>query len=232
MNEDIRNLISLQQIDIRISKLDLINVELTEEVARKESEITQIKDGLAAGEEKLKTCEVKVHDRKVDIEGLKETLKKYTEQRNYIKKPRELFAIDKEIETTLRSIRVAETELQKLEKELTDSKQERESEENKLKVKQEEADTIRQKNSESVGKNQADLETARSERREIIKSVPSDLLSTYDFISRNKQGIALAEVSGEACSGCYISLPPQLINEIRRGDKIIRCTSCARILYM
>jgi predicted nucleic acid-binding Zn-ribbon protein len=83
-----------------------------------------------------------------------------------------------------------------------------------------------------VGKNSADLETARSERREIVKTVPADLLASYDFISRNKQGIALAEVTGEACSGCYISLPPQLINEIRRGDKIIRCTSCARILYM
>ena len=232
MNEDLRNLVSLQQVDIRISKLDRINLELTEEVVRKEAEIVEIKSGLTESLEKLRTCEVKVHEKQVDIEGLKETLKKYTDQRNYIKKPRELFAIDKEIETTLRGIRLAETELQKIEKELADLKQVRESEESKLAMKQEEADTIRQKNAESVAKNQADLLTARTERGAMVKTIPSDLLSTYDFISKNKQGIAMAEVIGEACSGCFISLPPQLINEIRRGDKIIRCTSCARILYM
>jgi predicted nucleic acid-binding Zn-ribbon protein len=37
-------------------------------------------------------------------------------------------------------------------------------------------------------------------------------------------------VRKKACGGCFKQIPPQRIQEIRRGDRIFSCDSCGRIL--
>lgn len=49
---------------------------------------------------------------------------------------------------------------------------------------------------------------------------------------RSKDGIAVAEVVNGSCSACFMSLRPQMQLEVKRGDQIITCENCARILYM
>ncbi|MCK4597869.1 hypothetical protein KAU04_07495 [bacterium] len=34
-----------------------------------------------------------------------------------------------------------------------------------------------------------------------------------------------------ACGGCFKTLPPQKIQEVRRTDSILTCENCGRILY-
>ena len=36
----------------------------------------------------------------------------------------------------------------------------------------------------------------------------------------------------DACGGCNMNLPPQVINEIMMKKNLIFCESCARILYI
>jgi predicted nucleic acid-binding Zn-ribbon protein len=43
--------------------------------------------------------------------------------------------------------------------------------------------------------------------------------------------MAVVEVTGGICQGCYMNIPPQLWNEIIRSEKINLCPSCQRILY-
>ena len=49
---------------------------------------------------------------------------------------------------------------------------------------------------------------------------------------RSRDGIAVAAVINGSCSACFMSLRPQMQVEVKRGDQIITCESCARILYM
>ena len=43
--------------------------------------------------------------------------------------------------------------------------------------------------------------------------------------------MALAEARGEACSGCYMSIPPQVFVNVKKNENIITCPNCGRILY-
>jgi hypothetical protein len=45
-----------------------------------------------------------------------------------------------------------------------------------------------------------------------------------------RPGTAVVPVSGASCGGCFASLPPQFINEIRKMEKLITCETCGRIL--
>jgi len=76
-----------------------------------------------------------------------------------------------------------------------------------------------------------ELAVKKDERLRIAMRVDGSLLRRYDGIMRSKGDCALAEVSDGACSGCYKSLPPQTVIEVKRSSKFIECDGCGRILY-
>jgi hypothetical protein len=76
------------------------------------------------------------------------------------------------------------------------------------------------------------LAAARQERERLISSLPKALSANYKRIStRIRDGVAVAEARNGSCTACFITLRPQTMAEIRRGDEIIFCDNCNRILY-
>ena len=71
----------------------------------------------------------------------------------------------------------------------------------------------------------------RDERLRVATRVDSSSLERYDRILASKGDAALARIVDGACSGCRIKLPPQLVIEVKRSDRIIECQSCGRILF-
>jgi hypothetical protein len=71
-----------------------------------------------------------------------------------------------------------------------------------------------------------------AERAGSAALVDKKVLSHYDKVLSGKDGVAIVAVKDNACQGCFMNLPPQMINEIRMNDKVITCESCARILYI
>jgi len=83
---------------------------------------------------------------------------------------------------------------------------------------------------EITGIDQAVSEAAL--RRQVIASqVTGDLISRYELIFSRRGGTAVVEVSGGICQGCYMNIPPQLLNEIIKSEKVHLCPSCQRILF-
>ena len=46
-----------------------------------------------------------------------------------------------------------------------------------------------------------------------------------------RSGFALAEARDYSCMACRMKIRPQVFADIRKGDSIITCESCGRILY-
>ena len=47
--------------------------------------------------------------------------------------------------------------------------------------------------------------------------------------ARIRDGVAVAEARNRSCTACFMSLRPQVMSEIRRGDEVITCDNCGRI---
>jgi predicted nucleic acid-binding Zn-ribbon protein len=76
------------------------------------------------------------------------------------------------------------------------------------------------------------IKRAQAEREQIFNSLPKQMSALYNRIStRIKDGIAVAEARNNSCSACHVSLRPQMMAAVRRGDEIILCENCSRILY-
>ncbi len=76
------------------------------------------------------------------------------------------------------------------------------------------------------------LIAARVERDQVFANLPKPMSAMYSRISaRIRDGVAVAEARNRSCSACFMALRPQVMAEIRRGEEIITCDNCGRILY-
>ena len=76
------------------------------------------------------------------------------------------------------------------------------------------------------------LAVARKERDEVFANLPKQMSNMYARIkARIRDGVAVAEARNRSCTACFMSLRPQVMAEIRRGEEVLTCDNCGRILY-
>jgi len=70
----------------------------------------------------------------------------------------------------------------------------------------------------------------KAQREDLFaKLIPEDI-ETYNRINDTRYGEAMALVRKGSCLGCYSSIPPQRVIEIKIANRIFHCESCGRIL--
>ena len=83
---------------------------------------------------------------------------------------------------------------------------------------------------DKIKKNQEELEKLEEQEKQISEGIdPETLYKFQRIIIRNTKGIVA--VKGNVCEGCQMILPAQFANEVRKGDKIMFCPYCSRILF-
>jgi uncharacterized protein len=76
----------------------------------------------------------------------------------------------------------------------------------------------------------AALDRKRAECDALAGQLPGPVRARFEQVVRAKGGLAVVPVQRGACGGCFNSLPPQAVNEIRKAEELIVCESCGRIL--
>jgi predicted nucleic acid-binding Zn-ribbon protein len=69
------------------------------------------------------------------------------------------------------------------------------------------------------------------ERQEKAKDAPRDLLAVYEKLLQNKRDRVIVPIEQRSCSGCHIVLTPQHENLVRKGDRLVFCEHCSRVLF-
>ena len=70
-----------------------------------------------------------------------------------------------------------------------------------------------------------------AERKELAASVSPKTLSQYELIRKKRQGVAVSDATDGRCSACQIALRPQHFQDLKRGEGIVLCESCGRMLH-
>ena len=80
---------------------------------------------------------------------------------------------------------------------------------------------------------QADkVATSRAERERLVAALPKSMGAQYvRTVARIRDGVAVAEARNGACMACFMALRPQAMAQVRRGEEIVTCDNCNRILY-
>lgn len=69
-------------------------------------------------------------------------------------------------------------------------------------------------------------------RLEKIKEIPANMLKRYEKLRESRRGLAVVEARDGGCLGCNMHIPPQLYNNLYRGEELIVCPHCQRIMVL
>jgi predicted nucleic acid-binding Zn-ribbon protein len=68
------------------------------------------------------------------------------------------------------------------------------------------------------------------QREQLIATIAPDAVASYYLVKKQK-GVAVAKIEQGICRGCRIQLPARQIQQAR-GNRIVQCSSCGRLLFM
>ena len=232
MKAELQQLIALQNLDTTIRKLEKDQQATPERRAEIEREFDQRAFEIRA----LETRRDEAKHTRARLEN------EVTEQKGRAERAeRNLMSSKKQDEYTaaIREADAARKQISALETQILEQLEQLEQSEAAL---NERADEIASLNSDREARLKAfDDETgcvgerlavARKEREELFANLPKQMSGLYARIkARIRDGVAVAEARNRSCSACFMSLRPQVMSEIRRGEEIITCDNCGRILF-
>ena len=233
MRAELEKLIDLQKTDtnIRRSKQQIETAEqrradIEQEFEQHAFSIREIQSKRDTLQTARADLEKQIAENKTYLERADRNLKHAQNQKEYETAMRETDALQKQIAAFETQIVEKMTAIEEVEKEL----EERAEEISTIDGKREAA--LREFEKElTSGKKEFESDTKK--REEVFVTLPAQLASIYNRMAqRSRDGIAVAAVVNGSCSACFMSLRPQMQVEVKKGDQIITCESCARILYM
>jgi predicted nucleic acid-binding Zn-ribbon protein len=229
---ELEKLIDLQKTDSEIRRLkqsldsaDARRAEIEREFEKHAFSIREIQERQARLQSERGEIDKHIAENKSYLERAERNLKHAQNQKEYETAMRETDALQKQIATFETQTIENMTALEEVEKE--------------IEGRAEEINTLDQKRADALAefdaqieKDRADLARVEAGRDDVFKTLPANLAAVYNRLAqRSRDGIAVAEVVNGSCSACFMALRPQMLVEVNRGEQIITCESCTRILY-
>jgi uncharacterized protein len=222
----------LQEIDLQIDTLKTAQSGLSEEMTGIEQQLDATREELAVQEGRVAQLEQEKTDLEASHAAELENIRRSEANMKEIKTNKEYQAVGREIAAARKQTTELEeqallkmTQLDELKEDiaarkaaLADLEQntgERRSE------KQAEFDAI-----------QKDIDTDLARREAITSELPASLIKRYTSLREQRRGQAIAIARDGYCLGCNMNLPPQLYNSLFRGDELISCPHCQRVLIL
>ena len=233
MKAELEKLIKLQKTDSEIRRLKQSletaatrRAELEREFEKHAFSIREIQDRRDRLTSERAELENQIAANKTYLERAERNLKHAQNQKEYETAMRETDALQKQIAAFETQTLESMTGLEEVEKE--------------IESRADEINTLDQKRSAALAefdveieKNRAELASIEGGRDDVFKTLPTNLAAVYNRLAqRSRDGIAVAEVVNGSCSACYMALRPQMFDEVKRGEQIVTCESCTRILYV
>jgi uncharacterized protein len=231
LNSELSHLITLQDTEIEIKQLreeieslPARREELERRFAESVKEYLAIKQELEDAQASRRRLEGDLEHEQQKHQKFKNDLMKATNEREYTTAVREIDIARKAISALETEVLKLMESIEKLDAQVTERAPEMES-------RRVEVDRQLKEWLAAADANQQRLETLRAERGAKMQSLSPVARATYERLSRMRSGFALAEARDYSCMACRMKIRPQVFADIRKGDSIITCESCGRILY-
>ena len=231
MNELIEQLVALQEIDLVIDKID--------------NEIKHEQDGLDGRISSLVEREEKIDEQQSLIEELEKErrtledemtdkiahVKERQSKMMQVQTSREQTALLKEIEDAKKNVKENEEKIVSIMEQVEKLTAETTEEKNLLKTEKTLVDEEKKKVKSVIDELSKGKKTKKNKRDKQADAVNGAMIQKYEVLRERRNGLAIVNVLDGVCQGCFMNLPPQKYNMLLRGDQVLECPSCQRLIY-
>lgn len=231
MRESFHVILNIQDLDINmirlmrvkkdrqkeLAKIHTLNADMEKRVVEKGAQVLELKKEIKMGETQIKEIEDKVA--------------KLEEQQAAVRKMDEFNALTHEMTNAGRERTQVELRLSDLMDKLAAEEDHLVSLQENLRSTQANSEAVEVEIHESIQKINAEGKELL-ERRELLKDqVDPEIFRIYERLLKNKKDRVVVPIEQRTCSGCHIVLTPQHENLVRKGDRLVFCEHCSRILF-
>ncbi len=230
MQQVLKQLMELQKLDTQLAELESLKGDLPNQVSRLQRELEEAEEALEEKGGKIRIYQKERGMVEMEIKALEGKQKRYQTQLFEVRTNREYDAVTHEIEAVKTEVGKKESrllELMDLEEEIKTTLEEDKKNIENLKS---QLDGRSKELKSRLVKTEKDEAALKDKRGKILRKLEPRLLAAYERIRRAKNGLAVVPVVRNACGGCFKTLPPQRILEIRQMNRRYLCEVCGRIL--
>lgn len=239
MGAKLQAVLALHEIEQQICDIRRQIARKEKTVATQSQKLETARLALQAEHEQIKRAQVHFNEQDHELKGRTGNLEKLREQLNSVR-------TNKEYAAGLSQLNNEKADVAKLELQALQSMEDVE----KRKKLYAEHETASKAEAVKLEHLKADLEQTRvtyaarlkaldDQRKSAVTSVEADVVKMFDRLSGKYDGEALAEVSKPNprreeynCGGCFMSLAPEVVNQLKTRDEVLTCKSCGRILVV
>ena len=231
MLSDLHLVIRLQEIDNRladfareIATLPKHIAEIEKKLIAHERKLEADRAALSANQKERKKCEA-------DIQVQEQKISKLKDQMLQAKTNEQYRAFQNEIDFCQKEIRKAEDRILELMGESEPLEKNVKAAEVALKTEKAQVEGEKQVARNRTAEDEKASAELQQERAGITSQIAPANYQLYERVRKGRKGIAVAELLEGRCAACQITVRPQFLQELKRGDRIMSCESCQRILY-
>lgn len=230
MQKAIEDLSELQTIDLEVFRIDTQLRALPDKVADLKTHLDRIYGIIDREKKQLTEDDRYLNELQQEVQLQTELLSKSKGKLAGARNEREVNAAQREIDMIKGAVQIREKEILQLMETVETLKK-------SIAAKEEQFHELEEGFKSREAETRAQVEAIEAERAAhvakraaIEKRVPRETLALYDRIRRRKPQ-AMVEVIGGNCQGCHLQIPPQIFNEVQRGERVLQCPNCTRIIY-
>ncbi len=210
-----------------------------------EKEIEGIPKNLATKTELLNRLKKSYIEKNQEYENTKDRIKvlkhdmgeaerqreEFEKRMDVISTQREYEALEKEIKDATEKEQKLRRDIQREERALEDMLNNLQREEQMISQQEEELKVEQQKNDVEKHSKEEILKELAVQEEEITPGMNEEILFKFERIIKNKSGLGIVPIKKGICTGCHMILPGQFVNDVRKGEDILFCPYCSRILF-
>lgn len=231
LSPELSQLIALQEADVEIKQLKEEITSLPSRQEQLEQQFAEsVKEHLALKQE-LDQAQATRRRAEGDLAAEQQKLQKFKDDLMKATNSKEYETAVREIDVAKKAISSFETEVLKLMEQIEKLEAECNTRAPEIEARRAEVDRELAECTAGVAASQQRLEALLAERTQLLAALAPPARATYERVSRMRAGLALAEARDYSCMACRMKIRPQVFTDIRRGNAVITCESCGRILY-
>jgi predicted nucleic acid-binding Zn-ribbon protein len=232
MKDMIKSLLSIQDRDLEMDRLRSELSSIPKKIAKLKTDIQSNKTALEDAKKEVIQLQMLKKQKELDLEGQEASIRKHSTELNAVKTNEAYRALLGEIDKAKQETSGLEDQILQIMEQIDQAGRVWKEKESGSKA--QESGLL--KEITDLEARQQELQQAlaakESEREQALSSLSKSLADQYNKLRNGKRGAALVPILKEQCSGCHMKVSQNLINEVRRGQKLVTCESCSRIVYL
>lgn len=229
--EQIKQLVELQKVDDVIFSVKSELEDAPEELRKLEERFNEVEASRNRIIEKLEVLQSQQKRLAAEIDDDSARLKKSKNKLMQVENTREYSAMMREMDSMEKSNRSREEEKVRLLEELQAGNERLEEIDRSYTELKAELEVKSDGLQEKLNECEAKLETLEKQRKDAAAYVPLPVFQRYEFIRSRLDHPVIVSVKEGVCTGCNIAIPPQSYVELQRGQQILSCPNCQRLIY-